>query len=65
MFKKIAMPDMVPTMQKAAEIVTNEGGLTCHAAIVSIEMGTPCIVGTKNATEVLKNGDIGADRQVH
>ena len=39
-------PDMVPAMQKAAAIVTDEGGLTSHAAIVSREMGAPCIVGT-------------------
>jgi len=49
-------PDMVPAMQKAGAIVTNEGGMTCHAAIVSREMGTPCIVGTEHATEVLKEG---------
>ena len=51
-------PDMVPAMQKAVAIVTDEGGLTCHAAIVSREMGTPCIVGTGNATEVLKEGEV-------
>ena len=39
-------PDWVPAMQKAGAIITNEGGMTCHAAIVSREMGTPCIVGT-------------------
>ncbi len=48
-------PDMVPAMQKAGAIVTNEGGMTCHAAIVSREMGTPCIVGTEHATDVLKD----------
>src|SRR3989338_8543624 len=51
-------PDFVPAMQKAGAIVTNEGGLTCHAAIVAREMGTPCIVGTEHATEVLKEGEI-------
>ncbi len=51
-------PDMVPAMQRAGAIVTNEGGLTCHAAIVAREMGTPCIVGTEHATEVLRNGEI-------
>ena len=51
-------PDMVPAMQKAGAIVTNEGGMTCHAAIVSREMGIPCIVGTEHATEVLKDGEI-------
>ncbi len=51
-------PDMVPAMQKAAAIVTNQGGLTSHAAIVSRELGIPCIVGTEKATEVLKDDQI-------
>ena len=51
-------PDMVPAMKRAAAIVTDEGGITCHAAIVSREMGVPCIVGTTNATSVLKDGQI-------
>lgn len=46
-------PDMVPAMRKAAAVVTDEGGRTCHAAIVSRELGIPCIVGTKNGTETL------------
>lgn len=50
-------PDMVPAMQKAAGIVTDEGGVTSHAAIVSREMGTPCVVGTEKATSVLSDGD--------
>lgn len=55
-------PDWVPAMKKARAIVTNSGGMTCHAAIVSREMGIPCIVGTKNATEVIKEGqDITVD----
>jgi len=49
-------PDMVPAMKKASAIVTDEGGLTCHAAIVSRELGVPAVVGTKNATKVLKDG---------
>jgi pyruvate,water dikinase len=49
-------PDMVPAMVKSAGIVTNEGGMTCHAAIVSRELGIPCIVGTTNATDILKEG---------
>jgi pyruvate,water dikinase len=53
---KMTAPDWVPAMRRAAAIVTNEGGTTCHAAIVSRELGTPCIVGTSNATEVLKDG---------
>ena len=51
-------PDMVVTMQKSAGIITDEGGLTAHAAIVSREMGIPCIVGTREATAKLKEGDI-------
>ena len=51
-------PDMVPAMQRAAAIVTDEGGVTCHAAIVSREMGVPCIVGTGKATQVLKDGQM-------
>lgn len=49
-------PDMVPAMKRAAAIVTDEGGMTCHAAIVSRELGVPAVVGTKNATDVLKDG---------
>ncbi len=49
-------PDWVPIMKIASAIITDEGGKTAHAAIVSRELGIPCIVGTKNATEVLKNG---------
>jgi phosphohistidine swiveling domain-containing protein len=51
-------PDYVPAMRKAAAIITDEGGITCHAAIISRELGIPCIVGTKNATSVLKDGDL-------
>ncbi|HYA28977.1 MAG TPA: phosphoenolpyruvate synthase [Acidobacteriota bacterium] len=49
-------PDWEPTMKKAAAIMTNRGGRTCHAAIVSRELGLPAIVGTENATEILKDG---------
>lgn len=49
-------PGVVPAMKKAAAIVTDVGGITCHAAIMSREFGIPCVVGTKIATEVLKNG---------
>jgi len=49
-------PDMVVSMQKAAAIVTDEGGVTAHAAIVSREMGIPAVVGTENATSVLEDG---------
>jgi pyruvate,water dikinase len=51
-------PDYVVLMTKAAAIVTDMGGITSHAAIVSREMGTPCIVGTNDATKVLKEGDL-------
>ncbi|MEE9564096.1 MAG: phosphoenolpyruvate synthase [Candidatus Hydrothermarchaeaceae archaeon] len=49
-------PDMVPAMKRASAIVTEEGGMTCHAAIVSRELGIPSVVGTGNATDVLKDG---------
>lgn len=49
--------DFVPVMQKAAAFVTNEGGITSHAAIVAREMNKPCIIGTKIATQVLRDGD--------
>ncbi len=51
-------PDYVPAMKQAAAIVTDEGGLLSHAAIVSRELGKPCIVGTKIATRLLKYGDM-------
>lgn len=51
-------PEFVPAMKKAAAVVTDEGGLTCHAAIISRELKIPCIIGTKVATKVLKDGDL-------
>jgi len=53
---KMTSPDMVPAMTRAAAIVTDEGGMTCHAAIVARELGTPCIVGAREATKLLKDG---------
>lgn len=50
-------PDMVPAMKKVCAIVTDEGGRTCHAAIVSRELQIPCIVGTKNASKILHAKD--------
>ena len=50
-------PQMVPFLKNVIAIVTDEGGLTCHAAIIARELKIPCIVGTGNATQVLKNGD--------
>jgi pyruvate,water dikinase len=58
MVTKMTSPDYVPAMKKAAAIITDEGGMTSHAAIVSRELGTPCVVGTKEATKVLKDGQI-------
>jgi len=54
---KMTNPDMVVTMQKAAAILTTEGGVTAHAAIVSREMGIPAIVGAQDALDILKDGD--------
>lgn len=51
-------PLFLPLMQKAGAVVTNRGGVTCHAAIVARELGIPCIVATRNATTVLKNGQL-------
>lgn len=51
-------PDYVPAMRRAAAIITDEGGITSHAAIVAREFGIPCIVGTERATKVFKNGDM-------
>lgn len=58
MVAKMTNPDMVPGMRKVCAIITDEGGMTCHAAIVSRELGTPAVVGTKEATRLLKEGDI-------
>ena len=55
---KMTTPDFVPLMMKTAGIVTDEGGMTSHAAIVSRELGVPCVVGTSNATKVLKDGAV-------
>ncbi len=59
---RMTAPDWVPAMKKAKAIVTDEGGMTCHAAIVSREMGVPCIVGTGSigikATQGIKNGTV-------
>lgn len=51
-------PEMITAMKKAAAIVTDEGGITSHAAIISRELKIPCIIGTKIATKVLKDGDM-------
>lgn len=51
-------PDFLPIMKKASAFITDEGGITCHASIVAREMKKPCIIGTKIATKVLKDGDL-------
>jgi pyruvate,water dikinase len=50
--------EFLPLMKKASAIITDEGGVTCHAAIVAREMKKPCIIGTKIATKILKDGDL-------
>ncbi len=51
-------PDWVSIIRRASALVTDEGGLTCHAAIVARELGVPCVVGTGDATRVLHDGDV-------
>lgn len=58
MAAEMTTPDFVPAMKRAAGIVTDRGGRTCHAAIVSRELGIPCVVGTGEATQRLKPGQI-------
>ncbi|MDP2948019.1 MAG: phosphoenolpyruvate synthase, partial [Chloroflexota bacterium] len=55
---EMTTPDFVPAMKRAAAIVTDRGGRTCHAAIVSRELGIPCVVGAGDATTVLRNGQL-------
>jgi phosphoenolpyruvate synthase/pyruvate phosphate dikinase len=50
-------PEFTPVLSKISAIITNEGGITCHAAIVARELRKPCIIGTKIATRILKDGD--------
>jgi len=56
MVTEMTMPDMVPAMKRAAGIVTDEGGMTSHAAIISRELGVPAVVGTGNGTRLLNDG---------
>lgn len=49
-------PEFIPALRKAAAIVTDEGGITCHAAIIARELGIPAVIGTKIATKILKDG---------
>jgi phosphohistidine swiveling domain-containing protein/uncharacterized protein (UPF0216 family) len=55
---QMTFPSFIAIMQKAAAFVTDEGSITCHAAIIAREMRKPCIVGTKNGTQILKDGDL-------
>lgn len=54
----MTLPDILPAMKKAAAFVTDEGGVVCHAAIIAREMKKPCIVGTKVATQIIRDGDL-------
>jgi len=51
-------PDWLPTLRRAAAVVTDSGGMTCHAAIVSRELRIPCVVGTRDATRTLRDGEL-------
>lgn len=55
---KMTTPDFVPAMKRATAIITDEGGMTAHAAIVSRELGIPCIVGSRKATSILSDGQV-------
>lgn len=58
MVSSMTRPEMTFAMKKASAFVTDEGGITSHAAIIAREMKKPCIIGTKNATKILKDGDL-------
>ena len=55
---RMTTPDWVPAMRRSAALVTDGGGITCHAAIASRELGVPCVVGTRRATERLRDGEV-------
>ncbi len=55
---QMTFPAFIPAMVRASAFVTDEGGITCHAAIVAREMKKPCVIGTKHATKIFKDGDI-------
>ncbi len=57
MVTTMTTPDMVPAMRRASGIITDEGGVTCHASIISRELGIPCVVGTASATTVLTENE--------
>ncbi|MGL6298698.1 MAG: phosphoenolpyruvate synthase, partial [Methanobacteriaceae archaeon] len=58
MVTAMTTPDMVPAMKRSSGIITDEGGVTCHAAIISRELGIPCVVGTGDATKTLKEATV-------
>ena len=63
----LTVPQLLPVLRKAAAIVTDTGGITSHAAIVSRELGIPCIVGTSRASTALRDGQkvrVDADRGI-
>lgn len=63
----MTQPEFVPAMKKAAAVITDEGGLTCHAAIITRELHIPCVIGTKVGTQVLKDGmrvEVDADKGI-
>lgn len=67
MVSVMTRPDYLPGMEKAVAFVTDEGGITCHAAIVAREMNKPCVIATKNATKIFKDNDmveVDADRGI-
>jgi pyruvate,water dikinase len=51
-------PDWVPAIRRASAVITDSGGVTCHAAIVARELGIPCVVGTRQATKLLRDGEV-------
>lgn len=53
----MTIPEFIPAMERASAFVTDEGGITCHAAIISRELGVPCVIGTKSGTRDLQEGD--------
>ena len=53
---EMTRPNLISTCKKASAIITDEGGINCHASIISRELNIPCIIGTKVATEILHNG---------
>lgn len=54
----MTQPEFLPALKKAKAVITDEGGITCHAAIISRELGIPCVIGAKIATKVLQDGDL-------